>query len=146
MYGYAYVGHGVAGLSQVIGVSLTSETELIQKVQDGLSFTALEELGKKLNLSQAAFLDVLDLSRSTYHRRKEEGRLTASESDLVVRIAQVVAHTEEVFEPVEAAQEWLTTPISALLGKTPLQFSATERGANYVHIILSNLEAGNFFA
>jgi putative toxin-antitoxin system antitoxin component (TIGR02293 family) len=146
MYSHSYIDLNTQYLSSFMGMEIKSESELLNKIQEGLDVSALLELHKRLDLPQSIFLEAVHMSRTTYQRRKEEKILSQSESDAVVRIAQVYAHALSVFEQEAYVSEWLVKPLRTLSGKTPLQYASFERGAAYVHNLLSSLENGNFFA
>lgn len=147
MYNHTYINPNTAYLSSFMGMQIASEGELLTEIQNGLPISALLELQKQLDFPlQATFLELMQMSRTTYNRRKEEGVLTQGESDLLVRIATVYAHALEVFEDAPYVRTWLVTPLASLLGKTPSQYASFELGAAYLHNLLSNLEGGNFFA
>ncbi len=146
MYNHTYIDPDIQYLGTFVGMKIESEAELLEKIQEGLSVTTLLDLQKHLNVTQNIFLDAVQMSRTKFQNRKEEGVLNQNESDLVIRIAQVYAHALSVFEDKAYVSDWLATPLRSLSGKTPLQYASFERGASYVHNLLSNLEGGNFFA
>lgn len=59
-----------------------------------------------------------------------------------LRVLEVQALAERVFESRTAALDWLVRPSDALGGVTPLSCCATEAGAQQVRRILRALESG----
>jgi putative toxin-antitoxin system antitoxin component (TIGR02293 family) len=77
-------------------------------------------------------------------RRKEERRLSASESDRLYRLARIAARAEEVLGASEEARRWLVAPNRALGSVAPLSLLDTDEGARQVEAILGRLEHGVF--
>jgi putative toxin-antitoxin system antitoxin component (TIGR02293 family) len=84
----------------------------------------------------------IGLSRATFHRRKAAGRLTADESDKVVRFAQLLGLANKVLENEDDARRWLTSPQFGLGGAVPLNYARTEVGAREVEDLLNRIEYG----
>jgi putative toxin-antitoxin system antitoxin component (TIGR02293 family) len=55
-----------------------------------------------------------------------------------------MAKAREVFEDASAAADWLTEPLRALGGHTPVELCATDAGAREVEQTLSRIEHGVF--
>jgi putative toxin-antitoxin system antitoxin component (TIGR02293 family) len=90
----------------------------------------------------AAELDRLALPRKTLAHRRSLGRLSAEQSDRLVRILRVVQEAEETFVDPEKAHRWLRRPTSALADNAPLDLLDTEVGARRVEALLGRIAHG----
>jgi putative toxin-antitoxin system antitoxin component (TIGR02293 family) len=96
-----------------------------------------------LGLRLETVLQSLAINERTIQRRKSAAsRLSQLESEKVYRLARLTALAEEVFEDRQAAQLWLTNPIPALGGVTPLSLLDTEEGARWAEAELHRLAGG----
>ena len=118
---------------------------LVNRIQAGLPFSALEEFGRAMNNSAREVGDLLHIPPRTLVRRKEQGVLTPDESDRLVRFSRLFGAANDLFEgDVEAARRWLQTPKRALDNVTPLEMARTEVGAREVEHLIGRLEHGAF--
>jgi putative toxin-antitoxin system antitoxin component (TIGR02293 family) len=84
---------------------------------------------------------ILGIPDRTLARRKKERRLSADESDRLVRMARVTAVADDVLETPEIAATWLQTPNGTLGGIDPLVLG-TDLGAEQVETILIRIDYG----
>ena len=111
------------------------------EVREGLPYEALESLSQTLGLTQDVLTRVLDVSERTLQRRRRSGRLSASESDRLWRMAHIYRLVLEAFDArTDEAREWLTTPKRALGGDAPVEHLDTEPGARTVEQMLATIE------
>lgn len=118
-----------------------SGLDLVQRIRDGLPAVSVENfvrIGKLTNVE----VDKIVLPRKTLAHRKEIGKLTAEQSDRLMRVARIVALAEDAFGSEEKASRWLRRPTSALDGEAPLSLLDTEEGAREVEMILTRIEHG----
>lgn len=89
---------------------------------------------------------LLGISTRTLRRRKKAGRrLTPEESDRLFRLQKISSSALDLFEGnVTAMRRWLKTPLPVLSGETPLAYSDTEPGAQFVLNLITRLEHGVF--
>lgn len=127
--------HAVSGKS-------THPTELIHKIQKGLRFSELKTLQDTLDLPFEKLAAKLCISRSTLQRRKTAGRLSADESDKVVRYSRLVRQAADFFGDIEKARAWLKHPQYGLGGAVPLDYARTEAGAREVEDLLGRMKYG----
>ena len=118
----------------------THPTELVRRIQKGLPFSQLQALRKQLDLPLNDLASKLSISRATLHRRKGGGRLSAEESDKVVRFSRLLEHAANVFGNVEKGRAWLKFPQYGLGGAVPLDYAKTEIGAREVDNLLGRIE------
>ncbi|OXC71746.1 type II RES/Xre toxin-antitoxin system antitoxin [Caballeronia sordidicola] len=121
-----------------------SSLEWVDVVRHGISARALDPMLKSIGLSQTELAKALDIPERTLARRKREGVLSSEESAKLLRLARTVARAAEVFEGLDAALNWLKTPIEALEGATPLSLIDTDIGADSVMDTLGRIEHGVF--
>jgi len=85
------------------------------------------------------------ISKRTLTRRKQEGRLSAAESEKIVRIGKLFDKAVQVFDNNEAfAAQWFKLPVRGLGGKTRLEMADTEVGSQEVYALLIRVEHGVF--
>lgn len=111
----------------------------------GFEVTTVDAIQKELDATQPAILNVTGISARTFNRRKQEGRLSAEESDRIASIATVISAAEALFEgDHDAARRWLTAPVKGLGGEVPLTLLKTEAGTRDVLNMIERLEHGVF--
>jgi len=127
----------------LLGLRTFGTAELHSRLEEGLSYEALERLRRVLDLPLSRISDVLQIPPRTLARRKEAKRLQPDESDRLVRLSRLVGIALELFEGnLPATRSWLTAPHAALAGETPLQFATTGVGAREVENLIGRLEHG----
>ena len=114
----------------------------ISRIRAGLSFRAVENLQKALDLPMERVAGVLGMSRATLHRRKIQGKIDKDESEKLVRYQCLLKHAEDVFGDAARAREWLTRKQTGLAGAVPLDFAKSEIGAREVENLLGRIEYG----
>ena len=80
----------------------------IERIEAGLSFRAVRNLQKALDIPLEKIAGVLGMSRATLHRRKIQGRIDKEESEKLVRYRRLLEKAEEVFGNPASARDWLT--------------------------------------
>jgi putative toxin-antitoxin system antitoxin component (TIGR02293 family) len=124
--------------SQVI----TTVHQQIVQIHAGLSFRAVQNLQKALDVPMEKVASVLGMSRATLHRRKIQGKIDKEESEKLVRYQRLLKKAEGVFGDAKAAREWLTNNQAGLGNAVPLEFAKTEIGAREVENLLGRIEYG----
>lgn len=134
-----------AGLGASLGLQNKRVETLIEEVQAGLSYKALETLSAESGIPLPEIASIIELPGRTLARRKFAGRLAPAESERLLRISNAFEKTVGLFEgSVEGAVRWLRTPKRALANKTPLDYLRTEIGARQVEDLIGKLEHGVF--
>ena len=124
--------------SQVI----TTIHQQIVQIHAGLSFRAVQNLQKALDVPMEKVASVLGISRATLHRRKIQGKIDKEESEKLVRYQRLLKKAEDVFGDAKAAREWLTNKQAGLGNAVALEFAKTEIGAREVENLLGRIEYG----
>ena len=133
------------GGPRAIGGELRTPLDLVDRVREGLLPITIENLATKLDMKADELGAVAGVPVRTRHRRKTANeRLKPSESEGVLRIARIAGRACVVLGDLEAAHQWLRTPVPALGGVTPLSLLDTEPGAALVSDALGRLEYGVF--
>ena len=130
---------------QLLGLMAESSGELIRQVGKGFSFRAMHALESRSGISLAQIASILGIPPRTLARRKASGRLSADESEKLLRLSEVFEKTLELFEGDRAqALAWLSSPKKELESQSPLEYSRTEVGAREVENLIGRLEHGVF--
>jgi putative toxin-antitoxin system antitoxin component (TIGR02293 family) len=127
----------------LVGLRSQDPLDIRRRVEEGLSFAALESFQRNTGLSTADLADAVMITMRTLHRRKEQGRLEPEESDRLLRLSRVFGRALELFEgDAPAAREWLARPHKALGGERPMNLVKTDVGAREVEALAERLDHG----
>ena len=130
---------------RALGLKASSSGELIRQIRRGFSFRSLLDLQTRVGIPLAEIASIIDLPPRTLARRKSSGRLSADESEKLLRLSAVFEQAVDLFEGNQAnALKWLTAPKKELENETPLAYSRTELGAREVEDLIGRLEHGVF--
>jgi putative toxin-antitoxin system antitoxin component (TIGR02293 family) len=112
-------------------------------IRRGLPVHMLLRFKRRTRMNFEEIAEVLDVSTKTIERAvARAGRLSASASDRLYRMARLVALAERVLEDRDAAMEWLRSPQHGLSGRVPFELLASEAGARAVESLLERIEHG----
>ena len=104
---------------------------------------SLDTLARGLAMPRGEVAKLLGISVRTLSRRcTSNSRLTAAESDRMVRLARVLAQAQETLGSKEKAGQWLQTSNRALEGDRPIDRLDTDIGVRSVEQILGRIEYG----
>lgn len=129
------------GGKKALGVKPHTEGDFIDLVRKGMPFAAFRKATSALDLSLRDVEKALGLSSRSLLRRKS-GRLSAVESERILRLVRVVARAEHVLGDRAAALDWLSSSNRALGGDEPVSLLDTELGAKRVLDVLGRIEHG----
>jgi len=110
-----------------------------------LKYRAIERLGEFLETPVTQLMRVIDINERTAQRRREQGALTAEESDRLARVARVTDRAVEAFGDAEQARAWLQRSNRALEGAVPIDLLGTDAGAELVTDELGRIEYGELY-
>ena len=127
-----------------LGLRLRNTEAVIDRLKDGLTIDSFVRLSNAMEISSTQLADVTSIALRTLARRKKKGRLHLAESERVFRVATLFDKAVEVLGDAIHARHWFKTPLKALGGKSPLEYSDTEIGAREVEDLLGRLEHGVF--
>jgi len=134
----------ILGGPEALGRPVANQHELIEAVRAGLPQAALDSVTRVLGLSTDTLSRSLALSKRTLSRRRKQARLTAEESDRLLRLARVAAAAVGTLGSEQKAAAWLKKPNRALGGAAPLAELDTDLGARMVEQLLGRIEHGVF--
>ena len=139
----------IAAIAEVLGgrkalrQKIETPSDLAKATRIGISVDSLDTLAQELSIQRLAVAKLLGISERTLTRRATSGgRLTAVESDRVVRLARVLALARETLGALEKASRWLQTPNRALDGDKPIDRLDTDIGVRSVEQVLGHIEYG----
>lgn len=139
----------IAAIAEVLGgrkafrQRIETSSDLARATRAGLPVDSLDALAEELSVQRMAVAKLLGISERTLSRRvTSNGRLTAAESDRVVRLARVLALAKETLGGMEKASRWLQTSNRALEGDKPIDRLDTDTGVRSVEQVLGRIEYG----
>ena len=132
-------------LGSSLGLKVSRTDQLIDQVQQGLSFKALVSLEAMSGMTASEIASIIAIPARTLARRRVAGKLAPDESERLLRIAAVFEKAAGLFEgDLPAALAWLRTPKKALRQQSPLTYARSELGAREVLDLIGRLEYGVF--
>jgi putative toxin-antitoxin system antitoxin component (TIGR02293 family) len=112
-------------------------------VRVGMPTSALISFEKRSGLSVESVNKVLMLTPRVRAKRIEQGQLTPSETERLVRLARIVELATQLFEGDSGqAVAWLESPATALSDDTPIDRATTEMGGRDVEQLIGRLDHG----
>lgn len=131
--------------ARTLGLRSTTALAAVEAVQRGFSPDAPSRLARALGVPLADVARAARLAPRTLARRTaRQERLTAEESERVLRVAALYEQAVAVLGSPEAAQRWLFAPRPVFDGRTPIALADTEVGAREVERLLHRLDHGVF--
>jgi putative toxin-antitoxin system antitoxin component (TIGR02293 family) len=133
----------VAG--RLLGLSAETSSDLIRQVGRGFSFRTMQALESRSGIPLNEIASIIGTPPRTLARRKASGRLSADESEKLLRLSGIFERTLGLFDGDRAgALTWLSAPKKELEQHTPLEYTRTEVGAREVENLIGRLEHGVF--
>jgi putative toxin-antitoxin system antitoxin component (TIGR02293 family) len=133
----------VLGGRRTLKRKVDSDGELRKITREGLPVDSLTLLARGLSVERKTLARVVGISERTLSRRiAKDERLSAEESDRMVRVARVVAMATDTLGTAKKASLWLQTPNRVLEGETPLSLLDTDSGTRSVETVLGRIEWG----
>jgi putative toxin-antitoxin system antitoxin component (TIGR02293 family) len=115
------------------------------KIPCSLPFAAVQRLAVLTGITVEQVAEIIAVPRRTLTRRRLSGRLTADESERLLRLSRVTQKAVNLFDgDVAAAVSWLRSPASALGNRIPLENIRREPGARAVETLIGRIEDGIF--
>lgn len=130
---------------RALGMSPTDAVALHRTIKRGVPFSALRKFQDTFKLKRVEVQHLVQMPESTFARRRAQGRLGASESDRLLRMARIFDLAKTTFDgDLTEARGWLSRPQRVLSGATPEEMATTEIGAQEVERALLRIEHGVF--
>ena len=140
----------VAAVRQFLGGtkalgSPESDLDFVGLIRKGFPVSVFKAIASRAKLSEETIVDALGIARRTAARRNREGgRLKPIESELLLRLARVLAAATDVLGDEDKARGWLVTENRALGGRKPITLLDTGIGFQDVLDVLGRIEHGVF--
>ena len=133
----------VLGGRQTLKRKVDSSSDLTRLTREGLPVDTLTLLARDFSVERKTLARSVGISDRTLSRRIEKAqRLSAEESDRVVRMARVLAMAADTFGTKEKASLWLQSPNAVLEGQTPFSLLDTDTGVQSVETVLGRIAWG----
>jgi putative toxin-antitoxin system antitoxin component (TIGR02293 family) len=133
----------VLGGQKVLKRKVDSDRKLMLLTREGVPVAALTLLAGQLDIDRRRLAHIIGISDRTLSRRlANDERLTAEESDRMVRLARVVAMATDTLGTSAKAASWLQSPNMVLGGQAPLDILDTDSGTRTVETVLGRIEWG----
>lgn len=127
----------------LFGLRRYDALHIVATIHRGLSYSAFVRFHRNTELPYSVLARATEIPERTLARRKATGRFESVETDRLVRFARVVARAIELFEgSSDAARSWLTNPVIALGGRTPIELASTDVGVIEVESLIGRLAHG----
>ena len=117
-------------------------SERIAEVEQGVTYSAFQQLSERLGVSEERLRTVLGFSAATLHRRKHAGRFTLEESNRLYWLESLLETADQVLGDPEETQVFMITGNLALGGAVPLDYARTAPGLEAVRRLLYQLDYG----
>ena|SRR5580698_1872049 len=133
----------VLGGRRMLKRQVDSDSELTLLTREGLPVGTLTLLAQELDVERKTVAHVIGISDRTLSRRiAKDERLSAQESDRMVRLARVFALATDTLGTAQKASLWLQTPNNVLEGQTPFSLLDTDAGVRSVETVLGRIAWG----
>ena len=133
----------VLGGRRMLKRQVDSDSELTLLTREGLPVGTLTLLAQELSVERKTVANVIGISDRTLSRRiAKDERLSAQESDRMVRLARVFALATDTLGTAQKASLWLQTPNNVLEGQTPFSLLDTDAGVRSVETVLGRIAWG----
>ncbi len=130
---------------RILGLKEMSLPSLIQLLDRGFPWSTIPAFARVSGFTQQELAGLLGVPARTYARRRLSGALDPSESERLLRFAEVYDAALHLFiGDREAARQWLISPVRGLNNARPIDYARTELGAREVRNLIGRLEDGIF--
>ncbi len=131
------------GGRKVLKRKVDSDSDLTSLTREGLPVGTLTLLAHQLSIERKTLAHIVGISDRTLSRRLADNRrLSAEESDRIIRLARMVTLTVDTLGDFTKASSWLQSPNRVLDGQRPLDLLDTDTGARSVETVLMRIEYG----
>jgi putative toxin-antitoxin system antitoxin component (TIGR02293 family) len=118
---------------------------LIRLIGKGLPWSTVPAFARVTGFSQQDLADFLGVPARTFARRRLSGTLDPSESERLLRLAEIFEAALSLFDgDHDGVRQWLTSPVRGLSNARPIDYARTELGAREVRNLIGRLEDGVF--
>lgn len=126
-----------------VGLSLKEADSAHRAALAGLNVQRLDRFVATSGFTLGDVIGAMKLAPATLARRRASGKLSADESEHLLRLAFLLEQAIALFEgDTSAAVNWLRSPVRGLGGETPIAMARTTFGAKMVENLIIRLEHG----
>lgn len=126
----------------VLKKQVRSTEDITSRIREGMPFAALSAMASHAQLDIPRLGEILMITKRTLARRRKARRLSADESDRLVRLARIFALAVEVLGDEGKAAQWLRRANRALGNTAPLDLLDTDVGTQAVAKVLGRMDYG----
>jgi putative toxin-antitoxin system antitoxin component (TIGR02293 family) len=123
---------------------LSNKMQIIRAIETGLPFTFFEFVSKLAPFSETEWAELLNLSTKSLQRYRKTRNFyfRPAQSERIIEMAEVSSVGIETFGSSENFKNWLSAPIFALGGYSPLQLLGHSYGKEMVMAELNAINQG----
>lgn len=132
------------GGSKTLQLKGSGPLDWVVAIRKGFPTLALDSLGQNINATSNEYARTIGLSARALSGRRRKGLLSSFESERLLRLAQVIARAENVFDDIDKGLAWLKEPNISLGGEAPISLLDTDIGTELVTDVLGRIEHGIF--
>lgn len=125
-----------------LDMPIHTEFDLVEASRQGVKKCSLMSLAKRMRITSARLSDMLSISERTIQRKSDTDPFNRVVSEQVLKLAEVYARGEEVFEDTDRFLGWMNHPCQAMGGKVPMDLLDSAFGRQIVLDELSRIEHG----
>ncbi|MCU0776554.1 MAG: DUF2384 domain-containing protein [Akkermansiaceae bacterium] len=123
----------------------STPSAMMRRIRQGLPAESFVQAAERLGVSQEVLANKLGLVARTLNRKRKAGeKLSAQESERILRVARVWNQARNLFRGDDAIAEWLLRPCASLGQESPLDLLDTDVGTAEVEGLIAGLAYGNF--
>jgi putative toxin-antitoxin system antitoxin component (TIGR02293 family) len=132
----------ILGGRKTFGGEVRKEEDLIERIQQGLPYEAVESVMAATAIRLPLLPRLLGVTERTLQRRQTQKVLKRAESNRLVRLAKLFERTAKVLGDPEEARAWLHHPNITLGNKTPIEMLDDPISEERVYAVLGRIEHG----
>lgn len=119
-----------------------SSVEVVDLLEKGLTKRSYLKAKEFTGFSHQDMATILSVSTKTLENKKATDRLSDTASERLLKLAEVAAQGNQVFNNPALFREWLQRPLRPLGGKRPVELMVNMYGLETVKNLLGRIEHG----
>lgn len=126
---------------QLLGIQGNhTSVEMVELLERGLTKRNYLNAKKNTGFSHQIMAVILSVSTKTLEGKKSNDRLSDTASERLLKLAEVAALGNHVFNSADLFKEWLQRPLRPLGGKKPVELMVNMYGLETVKTLLGRIE------
>lgn len=130
------------GGAKALGMRPRNSLDWVYLIRKGFPSLSLDAISRNSNATNAELAQMLGISMRALAGRRRKKILSAYESERLLRVARVIARSEDVFGDLASGLVWLKGPNISLGQVTPMSLLDTQIGSELVTDVLGRIEYG----